>query len=54
MAHAGTLTINKLNKHYRVKDKNLHILDNISLSIRPGDSSVSSAPAAAVNPPCSA
>lgn len=37
MPHAGTLTINKLNKHYRVKDKNLHILDNVSLSIRPGE-----------------
>ena len=37
MPHAGTLTINKLHKHYRVKDKNLHILDNVSLSIRPGE-----------------
>jgi len=37
MAHAGTLTINKLNKQYRVKDKDLHILDNVSLSIRPGE-----------------
>lgn len=37
MPNAGTLTINKLNKHYRVKDKDLHILDNVSLSIRPGE-----------------
>src|SRR5574343_172803 len=37
MPHAGTLTINKLNKHYRVKDKDLHILDNVSLDIAPGE-----------------
>ena len=37
MAHAGTLEINKLSKQYRVKGSTLPVLDNISLSIKPGE-----------------
>lgn len=37
MAHAGTLSINKLNKQYSVKGCALSILENISLSISPGE-----------------
>jgi ABC-type nitrate/sulfonate/bicarbonate transport system ATPase subunit len=37
MAHAGTLEINQLSKQYRVKASTLPVLDNISLSIRPGE-----------------
>lgn len=37
MAHAGTLSINQLNKQYSVKGEALSILENISLSIRPGE-----------------
>lgn len=37
MAHAGTLCINKLNKQYTVKSETLPILENVSLSIAPGE-----------------
>jgi sulfonate transport system ATP-binding protein len=37
MAHAGTLDIQALNKQYQVKGQALPVLDNISLSIRPGE-----------------
>jgi NitT/TauT family transport system ATP-binding protein/sulfonate transport system ATP-binding protein len=37
MAHAGTLEINNLSKQYRVKGQALPVLENISLSIRPGE-----------------
>jgi len=37
MAHAGTLTINQLNKQYDVKGKTLKVLENVSLSIAPGE-----------------
>jgi ABC-type nitrate/sulfonate/bicarbonate transport system ATPase subunit len=37
MAQAGTLHINKLNKQYSVKGEPLKILENISLSIAPGE-----------------
>jgi NitT/TauT family transport system ATP-binding protein/sulfonate transport system ATP-binding protein len=37
MAHAGTLDISNLSKQYRVKGQSLPVLDNISLSIRPGE-----------------
>jgi NitT/TauT family transport system ATP-binding protein/sulfonate transport system ATP-binding protein len=37
MAHAGTIEIKNLNKHYEVKGKPLKVLDNISLSIQPGE-----------------
>lgn len=37
MAHAGTLEIKNLSKQYRVKDEALPVLDNISLSIKPGE-----------------
>jgi sulfonate transport system ATP-binding protein len=37
MAHAGTLSINKLHKQYSVKGESLAILENISLSIAPGE-----------------
>lgn len=37
MAHAGTLEISNLSKQYRVKGNTLPVLDNISLSIRPGE-----------------
>ncbi len=37
MAHAGTLDIRSLHKHYPVKGKPLPVLDDISLTIRPGE-----------------
>jgi NitT/TauT family transport system ATP-binding protein/sulfonate transport system ATP-binding protein len=37
MAHAGTLDIRSLHKHYHVKGKTLPVLDDISLTIRPGE-----------------
>ena len=37
MAHAGTLEIKNLSKQFRVKDEALPVLDNISLSIQPGE-----------------
>ncbi|MBS1161078.1 MAG: sulfonate transporter ATP-binding protein [Proteobacteria bacterium] len=37
MAHAGTLSINQLNKQYTVKGETLEILENVSLSIAPGE-----------------
>ena len=37
MPQAGTIEIRNLNKHYEVKGKPLKVLDNISLSIRPGE-----------------
>jgi len=37
MSHAGTIEIKQLNKHYEVKGKPLKVLDNISLSIKPGE-----------------
>jgi len=37
MAHAGTLDIRSLHKHYTVSGKTLPVLDNISLTIRPGE-----------------
>ncbi len=37
MAHAGTLEINHLSKQFRVKGQTLDVLDNISLSIKPGE-----------------
>jgi ABC-type nitrate/sulfonate/bicarbonate transport system ATPase subunit len=37
MSHAGTIDIKNLNKHYDVKGKPLKVLDNISLSIKPGE-----------------
>jgi len=37
MPHAGTIDIQNLHKHYNVKGKTLHVLDNISLSIKPGE-----------------
>ncbi|HEX8606301.1 MAG TPA: ABC transporter ATP-binding protein [Pseudoduganella sp.] len=37
MAHAGTLEISNLSKQYRVKGEALPVLENISLSIRPGE-----------------
>jgi NitT/TauT family transport system ATP-binding protein/sulfonate transport system ATP-binding protein len=37
MAHAGTLELKSLSKQYQVKGENLPVLDNISLSIRPGE-----------------
>ena len=37
MAHAGTIDIKNLNKQYEVKGKPLKVLDNISLSIKPGE-----------------
>jgi ABC-type nitrate/sulfonate/bicarbonate transport system ATPase subunit len=37
MAHAGTLDILNLSKQYRVEGSTLPVLDNISLSIRPGE-----------------
>ncbi|WUR13280.1 ABC transporter ATP-binding protein [[Empedobacter] haloabium] len=37
MAHAGTLEISNLSKQYRVKGQALPVLENISLSIRPGE-----------------
>lgn len=37
MSHAGTIEIKNLNKQYEVKGKTLKVLDNISLSIKPGE-----------------
>lgn len=37
MAHAATLEIKNLSKKYQVKGKDLPILENISLSIKPGE-----------------
>jgi NitT/TauT family transport system ATP-binding protein/sulfonate transport system ATP-binding protein len=37
MAHAGTLEISNLSKQYRVRGSTLPVLDNLSLSIRPGE-----------------
>lgn len=37
MSHAGTIDIQNLNKQYEVKGKPLKVLDNISLSIKPGE-----------------
>ena len=37
MAHAGTLKISNLSKQYRVKGEPLRVLDNVSLSIKPGE-----------------
>jgi len=37
MAHAGTLTINKLNKTYNTKNQSLKVLEDVSLSIAPGE-----------------
>jgi NitT/TauT family transport system ATP-binding protein/sulfonate transport system ATP-binding protein len=37
MAHAGTIEINHLNKHYDVKGQALQVLDDITLTIQPGE-----------------
>jgi len=37
MAHAGTLEIRNLSKQYHVKDEPLPVLDDVTLSIRPGE-----------------
>lgn len=37
MAHAATLEIANLSKQYQVKGKNFPVLDNITLSIKPGE-----------------
>jgi ABC-type nitrate/sulfonate/bicarbonate transport system ATPase subunit len=37
MSHAGTIEIKQLTKHYEVKGKPLKVLDDISLSIKPGE-----------------
>jgi len=37
MAQAGTLTINKLNKTYNTKNQSLKVLEDVSLSIAPGE-----------------
>ena len=37
MPQAGTIEIKNLNKHYDVKGKPLKVLENISLSIKPGE-----------------
>ena len=37
MTHAATLKISNLSKQYLVKGKSLSVLDNISLSIKPGE-----------------
>ena len=37
MAHASTLDIQHLSKQYRVKDTALSVLEDVSLSIRPGE-----------------
>lgn len=37
MAHAATLEINNLHKQYQVNGEPLTILDNVSLSIKPGE-----------------
>lgn len=37
MAHAATLNINELNKQYQVNGEALSVLENVSLSIQPGE-----------------
>src|SRR6185436_3917481 len=37
MAHAATLQLTNLSKQYQVKGKNFPVLENISLSIKPGE-----------------
>ena len=37
MAHAGTLEIKRLSKQYEVKGKPLPVLDQITLTVRPGE-----------------
>jgi len=37
MAHAGTLQIDHLSKHYDVKGEPLPVLDNITLTVNPGE-----------------
>ena len=37
MAHAGTLALNHLSKRYSVKGEDLPVLDDITLSIEPGE-----------------
>jgi NitT/TauT family transport system ATP-binding protein/sulfonate transport system ATP-binding protein len=37
MAHAATLEINNLNKQYKVSGEPLTVLENVSLSIKPGE-----------------
>lgn len=37
MAHAGTLELKWLNKQYQVRGESLSVLENISLSIKPGE-----------------
>ena len=37
MAHAATLEIRNLNKQYKVRGESLSVLENISLSIKPGE-----------------
>ncbi|MEY4592773.1 MAG: hypothetical protein RIR18_1668 [Pseudomonadota bacterium] len=37
MAHAGTLQLNNVNKHYTVKGQTLKVLEDVSLSIQPGE-----------------
>src|ERR1035437_4090960 len=37
MAHAATLEIKDLNKQYQVRGVSLSVLENISLSIKPGE-----------------
>ena len=37
MSHAGTIDIQNVNKHFTVKGTPLKVLDNISLSIQPGE-----------------
>jgi NitT/TauT family transport system ATP-binding protein/sulfonate transport system ATP-binding protein len=37
MAHAATLEIKNLNKQYKVRGESLSVLENISLSIKPGE-----------------
>ena len=37
MAHAGTLHIDHLSKQYEVKDKPLPVLENVTLTVNPGE-----------------
>lgn len=37
MAHAATLNISNLSKQYQVRDKSLSVLEDISLSVKPGE-----------------
>jgi NitT/TauT family transport system ATP-binding protein/sulfonate transport system ATP-binding protein len=37
MAHAATLEIKSLNKQYQIRDESLPVLEDISLSIKPGE-----------------